>query len=218
MIVKSWFKFSLWNNWYKPSTVGLQPGRDAGIRNILIPNSGLISSMGFRPASPSLSPPRSGPTAPLNLILFKSNLFISLSHASRAISLGMVFINFLPLGAQCNWAPRGHSSVPGIRAYSFVSIIYSSPPKGGRVRPTAPRIPSHTSFQRSSRGPAFSFSSCLALQFWFNSDPGRAPLSSEIPHSGKRSFNLVINSQQLQVCPNLKTFILTRSVFNPLVP
>ncbi len=170
MIVKSWFNFSLWNSWYKPSVVKFYLDRESGLRNVLIPN--------FPPLS-------NNPCISLNILVFKSNLFISFSHAVRAISLGLVLINF-------HYLPRGHSSV---RSYNFVSIIYSSK---WRTLPNE-----SSSFNKLS----FSF---ISSQFWFN--------SSDFTQSGKRSLNLVLNSQQLHVSPNLKTFILMRSVFNPLIP
>ena len=215
MIVKSWFKFSLWNNWYKPSNVKFNLDREAGIRNILIPPSS-TSSSSFLPFL--------GSRSSLNLILFKSNLFISLSHASRAISLGMVLINFKSLPhAQRACGP-----------YNFVSIIYNArPPQrptmwgspaptpdpqrgrgvsgsgglsrgvGHPARDYAGRRPPHyvgvVESVRSTTPPHTKFDSFSSLinQFWFN--------SSSCANSSR--FYLVINSQQLHINPNIKTFI-----------
>jgi hypothetical protein len=175
MIVKSWFKFSLWNHWYKPSNIKFNINSEVGIRNILIPNSSNLISSTF------------GNLYLLNLILFKSNLFISLSHASRAISLGLVLINF-----------KSCSSKAEIGPYNFISIIYPQALLMASEKALAAGFPNKKSAGKYSSFAPQQFDSHVVLlnQFWFN--------SSSIPDQLK----LVINSQQLHINPNIKTFIL----------
>lgn len=155
MSVLSWFKFSLWNHWYRPkkfniflasrpSALGKQPsssvspqkgGRVAGKNDfITIPNSlsltlraNVPSDKNFLFGSSAFGSPNAnlgargssfGLVANLNLILFKSNLFLSLHHATRAINLGLIYINFNPVSAG-----KSNVSAFSVQPLNIISIV-----------------------------------------------------------------------------------------------
>jgi hypothetical protein len=138
MSVLSWFKFTIWNHWYKPNRINFKyesprgslrsprvqsaaPLSGADQRSILIP---------FKPNYLSYHNARGGSAAllangihkpfihnnSLSLVLFKTNMFLSLYGVSRAIYLGYVFINLKPSRSNLNI---------GIRNYNLITI-YSS--------------------------------------------------------------------------------------------
>nr|YP_007476161.1 hypothetical protein H891_mgp25 [Nuclearia simplex]AGE93662.1 hypothetical protein [Nuclearia simplex] len=158
MSVLSWFKFSLWNHWYRPKKFNIflasrpsalapfkvsQPsfslspqkgGRVAGKNDFLtIPNSlsfaTVFSNKNFLFGSSSPSARAAigargssfGLVANLNLILFKSNLFLSLHHATRAINLGLIYINFNPVKLRASG--KSNVSAFSVQPLNIISIV-----------------------------------------------------------------------------------------------
>ena len=122
MSTLSWFKFTIWNHWYKSNRIILKSesssrlsiSNTSGASSILIPYKPNYLSYPY--ARPEKGHKPFIHNNSLNLILFKTNMFLSLYGVSRAISLGYVFINLKPTRSNLNL---------GIRNYNLITI-YSS--------------------------------------------------------------------------------------------